>query len=97
MIHKVISTSAIINQFNIAVLENLRETFVEVHFDIAGRVDPKGHQHGRHILGLLSASARHGVTPFHVQGVDRHDVAGRHFCETSSQILLQKTISILRL
>ena len=95
MINKVISTSAIINQFNIAVLENLRETFWEVYFDIAGGVDPQGQQDGRPVLGLLLASARHGVTPLHVQGVDWHDVAGRDLCETSSH--LQKIVPILRL
>jgi hypothetical protein len=46
MIHKVISTSAIINQFNIAVLEHLCETFREKHPDIVGWVNPQGNQNG---------------------------------------------------
>ena len=97
MIHKVISTSAIINQFNVAVIEQFRETFGEVHLDIGGWVDPQVQQDGWSVLCFLSASVRHGVKPPHVLGIDRHDVAGRHLCETSSQIHLQKIIYILRL
>ena len=90
MIYKVISTSAIINQFNIAVLEHLCETFKEKHPDIVGWVNPQGNQNGLSVLSLLPYSVRHEVTPPHLQGVDRRDVAGRHLRETRSQFHLQK-------
>ena len=46
MIQKVIRTSAIINQFYIAVLEHLCETFMEKHPNIVGSVNPQGNQNG---------------------------------------------------
>ena len=94
--HEMISTGSSINQFNIAVPEHVRETFGEEHPDIVGGVNPQGHQNGRSVSCPLPFSVRHEVTPSHVQVVDRRDVAGRHRCETRSQINLQKIISILR-
>ena len=94
MIHKVISTSAIINHFNIAVLEHLRETFGVKHPDIVGWFNPQGKQNGLCVLRLLPLSVRHEVTPLHLQGVVRRDVAGRHLRETRSQVHLQKNKSI---
>ena len=95
MIDKVISKRAIINQFNVAVLEHPCETFREKHPDIVDRVYPQRTQNGLSILRLLPLSVRLEVTPPHLQGVDRRDVAGRHLRETSSQIHLQKGSSIL--
>ena len=90
MIHKMISTSAIINQFNIAVSEHVRETFREKHPDIVGWVNPQGHQNGRSVLRLLPLSVHYEVKTPDLQGVDRRDVAGRSLCETPSQIHLQR-------
>ena len=85
-----ISTGSSINQFNIAVPEHVRETFGEENPDIVGWVNPQGHQNGRSVLRFLPLSVRHEVTPPLLQGVDRRNVAGRHLCETSNQIHLQK-------
>ena len=93
--HQIISTAASINQFNIAALEHVRETVGEEYRDIAGGVKPQGHQNGRSVLCLLSLTVRQEVTPLHLQGVERHDLAGRRLCETRSHVHLQKT-SILR-
>ena len=90
-----ISMGSSINQDNIAVPEHVSETFGEEHPDIVGGVNPQGHQNGRSVLRLLPLSVRHEVTPPQLQHVDRRDVAGRHLCETSSQIHLQKGSSIL--
>ena len=79
-----IRTSAVINQFNIAVPEHDCETFGEEHPDIVGGVNLQGYWNGWSVLRFLPLSVRHEVTPPHLQGVDRRDVAGRHLRETSS-------------
>ena len=54
---------ASINQFNVTVLEHVRETFGEVHPDIGGGVDPQGHQNGRSVLFPGVERASQGVVP----------------------------------
>ena len=58
MRHKVISTSAIMNLFNIAVQEHVREPLGEKHPDIVGRVNRQGHQNGLSVLRFLPLSVR---------------------------------------